>query len=163
MHDEYGSQHSEDRYSVEGQAEHEPQAVAQTSETELLINDALTFCEALCEEFRRRWNRNERFYRSKQWQATRLFILEELAVASDGERTVSRRYPEHLYLALKAIAELTKQGTALHKLDPDGAVVVGKSPDQQCVRINDAIVEILSKLNPVRTTAPGATVPEAVY
>jgi hypothetical protein len=157
MRNEYRSRQSPNLQSINDNAQNKSERVAQSSENDLLIRDSLKFCETLCEEFNRRWNRNERFYRSKQRRAARLFIIEELAVASDSERTVSRRYPEHLQSTLKAIAELTSACGALHTLSPDSAVVIGSPPNQQCVPVKEAIMRFLREPNPEGKTAPGAT------
>lgn len=157
MLDEYGSHRSKNRHCINGNAQNKSERVAQPSENGLLIKDSLKFCETLCEEFNRRWNRNERFYRSKQRRATRLFIVEELAIASDGERTVSHRYPEHLQSTLKAIAELTSACGALHKLCLDGIVVIGSAPNQHSVPVEEAIIRFLREPNPGGKTVPSAT------
>ncbi|MCP4780584.1 MAG: hypothetical protein GY877_07490 [Hyphomicrobium sp.] len=120
-------------HRINGEQPDVSEVVTEASEDELRITEALMFCETLCEEFHRRWNVNERFYRYRQRRADRLFIVEELAVASDGETTVTRRYPEHLRPTLEAIAELTRRSEPLHNLSPDGAVVIGNYSDLKCV------------------------------
>jgi hypothetical protein len=88
---EYDSRQSQNLHCINAEAQNEPELVSQVSEDELHITDTLLFCEKLWEEFNRRWNMNEHFYRSKQRRATRLFLVQGLAIASDSERTVSRR------------------------------------------------------------------------
>jgi hypothetical protein len=151
---EYDSRQSQNLHCINAEAQNEPELVSQVSEDELHITDAFLFCEKLCEEFNRRWNMNEHFYRSKQRRATRLFLVQGLAIASDSERTVSRRYPGHLKSALKAIADLTQSCGDLHKLSRHCAVVIGDPPNQECVPIGVAIIRFSSGLEAQRKSPP---------